>query len=438
MIPEIKTDLPGPESKRLYRLSEEYEPRSIKRQFPIVWKKACGVTIEDVDGNRFLDFTSAVLIANIGHSHPRLITALKEQLDECLHSYNFLNEWRLKLTEKIVNITPPNLNRVFFVTTGAEGVELAINTVKFATEKFEVLSFWGGFHGKSYGTLSVGGKTGNRSGFGPTMPGVLHTPYPYCYRCPLGKEHTNCGTACFDFIGRMLEAEGTSNLACVVIEPFQGSSGQIEPPIEFMQKLSQWCNDNNIILIVDEVQASFGRTGKWFAFEHFGIQPNIVVAGKGISSGIPLTAIIGEDKILDNVKPGYLSSTHGGNPLAARAAFLTIDIINEEGLLDNAADVGKFMLERFIKLKEDLEILGDVRGKGLMIGLEIVESKSGKKPSPYLAKKIVNAAIKRGLLLIQPIGFYGNVIRISPPLCLRKDEAEIGIDILTKSFKEVL
>lgn len=435
-VPNIITELPGPESRRLEELSKKYEPASIKKQFPIVWKKAKGVTVEDVDGNVFLDFTSSVLIANIGHNHPELIKAIKEQAEENIHSYNFLNPWRVRLAEKLVSITPESLDRAFFVTTGAEAVDLAVNAVKSATGRYEVLSFWGGYHGKSYATMSIGGKTSSREGFGPTMPGVLHAPFPYCYRCPMGKTYPGCGTACFDFAERMLEAHGTGNIACAVIEPFQGASGQIEPPAEFMQRLSAWCRSNDVALIMDEVQASFGRSGKLFSFEHFNIVPTIVVAGKGISSGIPLTAIIGESRILDNVKAGYLSSTHGGNPLSTMAACVTIDVLFKERLIENSARIGDYLVKRLREIGEEFDIVGEVRGKGLMIGMEIVSSKKGKEPASGLAARIVDRAIRKGLLLIKPIGFYGNVIRISPPLCLKEEEAEAGVNIIKEALRE--
>lgn len=436
--PQIKTALPGPRSQEILKTSESVEPKSIKRQFPLVWKKASGVSVEDVDGNLFLDFTSSVLIANIGHSHPRLQKVLIEQIQENIHSYNFLNPPRVELSKRLVEIAPPSLNRAFIATTGAEVIELALNAARQYTGKSEILSFFGGYHGKTYGAVSVGGKSSSREGLGSSMPGVIHAPFPYCYRCDFGKSHTNCESLCFQFIDRLLQCVGNNDLAAVIMEPFQGNAGQIQPPKEWVQKVAQWTKDKGAILIMDEVQASFGRTGKLFAFEHHDVVPNMVVAGKGISGGIPLTVLLGESRILDALKPDSLSSTHGGNPLAARAALETINIIFEEKLIENAATVGAHLVGELEKLQKKYPVIGEVRGVGLMIGVELVEDPVTKKPAKDLAKKVINHAIQMGLLLIQPIGFYGNVIRMSPPLVLTKEQADIGVEILDQAFQRAL
>lgn len=394
--------------------------------------------VEDVDGNRYLDFTSSVLIANTGHRHPKLVVALKEQLDESLHSYNFTNEWRVRLAEKLVAITPKELDRVFIVTTGAEAVEVATNAAKQSTGRTEVVGFWGGFHGKTYATLHYGGKASSRKGIGPVLPGAIHAPFPYAYRCPLGtKGAHDCDAHCYTFLLRLLEVEGTKDIAAVITEVFQGSAGQIEPQGPFVELLREWCTKNDVVLIFDEVQSSFGRSGKMFSFEHFGVVPDLLIVGKGIAGGVPLTAIVGTSKILDNLEPGTLSSTHGGTPFACRAAVETIKIIEEERLVENAARVGAGLFAELKKLGESSPVVGEVRGHGLMIGVEIVKDKGTREPSKELATKIMESCIKSGLMLIKPIGFYGNIIRIAPPLVLSETEARKGAEIIAEAVRRV-
>ncbi len=438
MKPSIQTELPGPLSRAIFSESEKYEPKSIKRQFPIAWKKAEGAWVEDVDGNRFLDFTSSVLIANIGHTHPRLKKVLKEQLDDNLHSYNFLNPWRIQLAKKLVELAPKSLDRVFIATTGAEVIELALNAARQFTGKHEILSFFGGYHGKTYGAVSVGGKASSREGLGSQMPGVIHAPFPYCYRCDFDKSYPSCGVFCFGFIDRLLKGTGTNDLAAVIVEPYQGNAGQIQPPSEWMRALSEWCKKRNVLLIMDEVQSSFGRTGKVFAFENHGIVPNLVVAGKGISGGIPLTVMLGESRILDVLKPDSLSSTHGGNPLATRAALETISILFEEKLMDNAVEVGNFIVQGLRRLQQKYPVIGEVRGTGMMIGVEFVKDPETREPNVALVSAVVENAIRMGLMLIKPIGFHGNVLRLSPPLCLTTAQAVMGLEILESALQKAL
>lgn len=418
-------------------MSQRYEAAAVKRQVPIVWERAEGVMVEDVDGNRFLDFTSSVLVANIGHSHPRHVEAIRDQASKNLHSYNFLNPWRVRLAQKLVEITAENLDKVFLGTTGAEMVDIAVTIAKSYTGRQEILSFYGGYHGKTWATLSLGGKASSRKGLGPKMPGVLHAPYPYCYRCDFDKTFPACELHCLKYLDRVMETESSDDLAAVLVEPCQGNSGQIIPPVEWMKGLERWCHDRGALLILDEVQASFGRTGKLFAYEHFEVKPDLLIVGKGISSGIPLTALIGEGRILDAARSGSLSSTHGGNPLACRAACVSIEILESEGMVESSARVGRYLLERCKALSEEIGILGDTRGLGLMIGLEIVEDKGSKRPAPELARRIVQGCYQQGLLLIGPIGFYSNVIRIAPPLVIQQEEAAAGMDILEGVMREI-
>ncbi len=429
---EIKTRLPGPKAREYLDDAEKYEPNSMSDQVPIVWKKATGVWIEDVDGNTFLDFTSGVLVTNVGHSHPKLVEEMRDQADKVINCYDFVNEYRPKLAKKLVKITPPNLDKAFILTTGSEVTEAAIKLARKYTGRYEIIAFQGAFHGRTYGALSMGGKrsgAGTR-GFGPFLPGIVLAPFAFCYRCVFDKTYPECDCYCADYLDWLVETETENNIAAVITETYQGGAGSIIPPLKWYKKLEAWCKEKDILLIIDEVQASFGRTGKMFCFEHYGITPNLLCLGKGISSTVPLSALVGESRIMDVLSPGTMSSTHGGNALCSRMALKNIEIIEEENLVENAAKLGDYMMTRFKKMEKEIECLGEARGMGLAIGLEIVKSKRTKEPDPERAKEIVQRCYERGLLLIAPIGLYGNVLRISPPLVITEEEAKLGLDIL--------
>lgn len=438
--PRIVTELPGPRAQELLALSAAYEPRSMSDQVPMVWSRGERVWLEDVDGNVFLDFTSGVLVVNAGHSHPRLVAAMRAQADQVVNTYDFVNEWRPRLAQRLVEITPPNLDKAVILTTGAETTEAAIKLARKYTGRYEIIAFHGAFHGRTYGAMSIGGKrsSAGTKGFGPFLPGVVFAPFPYCYRCPFGQSHDpdTCRLHGTDYLDWLVETETEDNVAAVIVETYQGGSGSIMAPEGWFPKLEAWCRKRDILLIIDEVQASFGRTGKLFGFEHYGITPNILCLGKGISSSLPLSAIVGESRIMDALTPGSLGSTHGGNAMCSRVALENIDVIIEEQLSDNAAAVGDAMLRRFQALQTQFECIGDVRGLGLVFGLEMVKSKDTREPDAEVTRHIIEAAYRRGLLLIAPIGFYSNVVRIAPPLVITEQEALAGVDILAEAIAE--
>lgn len=435
---EIKTELPGPKTRKVLKDSRMYEPGSMSEHVPIVWEKASGVSIEDIDGNSFLDFTSGVLVTNIGHSHPRYVEEVKKQAGQLIHCYDFVTSARVELAKKLVEITPDNLDKAFMLSTGSETIEAAIRLAKRYTGKYEIISFHGAFHGRTYGAASLAGKKGTKKGFGPLMPGVIQVPFPYCYRCPFDKELSDCNYHCLRYLDWALETESTGEVAALITEPYQGGSGSIIPPQGYMERLQEWCQEHEILFILDEVQSSFARTGRMFALEHYHIKPNLLCLGKGINGGgVPTSALMGESRIMDVLQPGEMSSTHGGNPLSCATSLLSIQIIEEEKLCQNSFKVGNYLIERFEEIKENSQILGDVRGLGLAIGLEIVEDKKDKKPSPTLAKKIIRECYYRGLVLIAPRGFYGNVVRICPPLVITQEQAEVGIKIMEDVLKEI-
>lgn len=408
-------------------------------QVPMVWSRGERVWLEDVDGNVFLDFTSGVLVVNAGHSHPRLVAALRAQAGEVVNTYDFVNEWRPRLAQKLVEITPPSLDKAVILTTGAETTEAAIKLARKFTGRHEIIAFHGAFHGRTYGAMSIGGKRSSAGtrGFGPFLPGVVFAPFPYCYRCPFGQTPDACRLHDTAYLDWLVETETEDDVAAVIVETYQGGAGSIIAPPGWFPKLEAWCRRRDILLIIDEVQASFGRTGRLFGFEHYGITPHLLCLGKGISSSVPLSAIVGESRIMDGLSPGSLGSTHGGNALCSRVALENINVIIEERLSENAAAVGERMLERFLALQQRYACLGDVRGLGLVFGLEIVTHKASREPDPGLTRRLVEAAYRRGLLLIAPIGFYGNVVRIAPPLVITETEALAGIEILSAALVEV-
>ncbi len=435
--PRLVTELPGPKGRALIELSERYEPRSMSGQVPMVWKRGERVWLEDVDGNVFLDFTSGVLVVNAGHSHPRLVAAMRAQADQVVNTYDFVNEWRPRLAQRLVEITPPSLDKAVVLTTGAETTEAAIKLARKFTGRYEIISFHGAFHGRTYGAMSIGGKrsTPSTRGFGPFLPGVVFAPFPYCYRCPFGQTPDNCRLHGTEYLDWLVETETEDNVAAVIVETYQGAAGSIMAPDGWFPKLEAWCRKRDILLIIDEVQASFGRTGKLFGFEHYGITPNILCLGKGISSTLPVSAIVAESRIFDVLPAGSMGSTHGGNAMGARVAIENIDVIVEERLSENASAVGEAMLARLREIEARSECVGEVRGLGLVFGIEIVRSKASREPDAELTKRIVDEAYKRGLLLISPIGFYGNVLRLAPPLVVTEQEALTGVDLLAEAVE---
>ena len=438
--PQMATELPGPRARALIELSERYEPSSMSGQVPVVWKRGERVWLEDVDGNVFLDFSSGVLVVNAGHSHPRLVEAMRAQADQVVNTYDFINEWRPRLAQRLVEITPPSLDKAVILTTGAETTEAAIKLARRFTGKYEIVAFHGAFHGRTYGAMSIGGKRASSStkGFGPFLPGVVFAPFPYCYRCPFGQTPDNCRLHGTEYLDWVVETETEDNVAAVIVETYQGAAGSIMAPEGWFPKLEAWCKKKGALLIIDEVQASFGRTGKLFGFEHYGITPHILCLGKGISSTLPVSAIVSESRIFDVLPAGSMGSTHGGNAMGARVALENIDVILEEQLSENAAAVGEALLARLHEIEKQFECVGEVRGLGLVFGIEVVRSKAGREPDAELTKRIVDSAARRGLLLIAPIGFYGNVLRLAPPLVITEREALLGADLLADSIAEAI
>ncbi len=426
-------ELPGPRGQALLEQWRAHEAQTLTYQAPVVWDHASGVTVTDVDGHQYLDWTSGVLVTNVGHSHPRHVAAVQAAVGRLMNSYDFLTPSRAELAARLVEVAPPHLDRVFMLTTGAEATEAAMRIAKRSTGNFEVVSFHGGFHGRTYGAMSVAGMRSTKRQYGPVMPGVIRVPYAYCYRCPLALRPETCDFACLDLAAGAVDAASTGQLAAAIVEPYQGSAGFVFPPDGYLTRLEAWVRERGMIFILDEVQSSFGRTGKMFALEWEGVRPQIVTVGKGIGSGIPTSAVLAESAVIGALGEGELSSTSGGNPVSCAAALAVLDVLRDEGLAENARRVGAVLKERLLGIQQHCPWLGDVRGRGLALGLEFVEDKATKVPAPALTRRVVNEAARHGLL-IGCVGLFGNVVRVAPPLTITEAQAHQSADI----FEHVL
>lgn len=429
--------VPGEKSKKYLALSGSYEPSASIDQVPVVWDHAERVWVTDVDGNRYLDFTSGVLVTNLGHSHPALVSAIQKQTERLMNCYSFPTIERVTLSKNLVETLPSNLDRVFLLSTGAEATEAALRIAKRHTSKHEVLAFYGAFHGRTYGAMSVAGNSSTRKNFGPSVPGGIIAPYAYCYRCIYDKKFPECQFHCIKALDRIVASTSSDDLGTVIVEPYQGTSGFIFPPDGWLKELEKWAKERELILIVDEVQSSLGRTGKMYAIEWEDIHPQMLCLGKGLGSGIASSAVAAETKVLGCMAPGELSSTWGGNPLACAASLAVLQVMKDEKLPENSERVGKVLKAALQDMQKRQPCVGDVRGRGLVNGLEFVDPRDRYTPAPQLTKKITLKAAERGLLLGK-LGLHGNVIRVAPPLVITEEEALLGVQIIESSIIEAL
>jgi 4-aminobutyrate aminotransferase len=416
-LPKLKMQLPGPKAAAIIQRDREVLSPSYTRSYPFVMKSGEGAVVEDVDGNRFLDFNAGIAVAATGHSHPRLVEAVRKQSAEFLHmsGTDFYYESMVQLAEKLAAITPGSWpKRVSLSNSGAEAIEAAIKLARYHTGRDKFIAFFGGFHGRTMGALSLtASKAVQRKGFGPMLP-VYHVPYPNRSR----------GTAeCIKAIEELFDTIcPPEEVAGIVVEPVQGEGGYLVPPKEFHQELRRIADRHGILLIHDEVQSGMGRTGRMFASEHFGVVPDIVAIAKGIASGLPLAATVASTGIM-NWPPGAHASTFGGNPVSIAAALATIELL-EENLIANAAEMGTYIMSRIRDWPQRFTNVGDVRGLGLMIGIEIVRN---QESAPNLRDRLVTLAFERGLLIL---GCGRNTIRLCPPLVIGRDQADFAVDAL--------
>jgi 4-aminobutyrate aminotransferase len=435
LLPNLLTSLPGPKAKGIIERDRAVLSTSYTRCYPLVVKRGEGAIIEDVDGNQFLDFSAGIAVVATGHAHPRVVQAIQKQAAEFLHmsGTDFYYEGMVRLAEKLAALAPGNApHRVYFGNSGSEAIEAAIKLARYHTGRDKFIAFLGSFHGRTMGALSLtASKVVQRRGFHPSLP-VTHIPYADCYRCPYGKEPSTCNVECVKVLeDRLFQTIlPAKEVAAIVVEPIQGEGGYLVPPAKFHQELRRVAEKYGILLIHDEVQSGMGRTGRMFASEHFDVAPDVVSVAKGIASGMPLSATIARADVM-NWPPGAHASTFGGNPVSIAAALTTIELL-EESLIQNAAKVGSYMLDRMRTWPDRFRHVGDVRGLGLMIGFELVEDQQTKKRAPEFRDQIEKMAFERGLLVL---GAGPNSIRLCPPLVINRDQADFAIGTLEQCLR---
>jgi 4-aminobutyrate aminotransferase len=436
--PDIRTELPGPKAAAIIARDKVRVSTSYTREYPFVIARGAGVEVEDVDGNLFLDCAAGIAVTGTGHAHPRVVQAIVDQAQKYLHmsGTDFYYEPQVRLAEELGDIVPIEGEvKSFFGNSGAEAVEAAIKLARYATGRVNIIAFLGSFHGRTLGALSAtSSKAIQRRGFGPMMPGMYHAPFANCYRCPLGKVPDDCDAECLDFLEDQLLVHLVSpdEVAAVLVEPIQGEGGYLVPPAQFHQRLRELTTKHGMLLIADEVQSGMGRTGRMFACEHFGITADIVTMAKGIASGMPLGVATARSDVM-TWPPGSHASTFGGNPVSCAAAIETIALL-KAGLVKNAAEVGGHLLDRLKALQERHPLIGDVRGKGLMIGVELVRDRETKERAVRERDAVIQAMFRRGVLAL---GAGRNAVRFAPPLVLTKDQADTVADIFGEALTEV-
>lgn len=409
---------------------------SYTRQYPLVVASAKGVVVTDVDGNRYLDFTSGIAVTATGHCHPKVVKAIRAQAGRFIHmsGTDFYYPQEVLLAERLSALAGGD-RKAFFTNSGTESIEAAMKLARYTTRRPYFISFLGSFHGRTLGALSLtGSKAVHRNRFAPLVPSVLHVPYPNLYRPPEGISPDRCSEYVLDVIRNQLfrHLVAPEEVAAIFIEPIQGEGGYIIPPKDFLSGLSKLAHEFGILLVVDEVQSGIGRTGKMFAYEHFGVDPDIIALAKGIASGLPLGAMVAKSALM-NWEPGAHANTFGGNPIACEAALVTLDLVGNS-LMQNAEKIGAFILSRLRDMQTRHNIIGDVRGLGLMIGIELVRDRETKEPAITERNAIIQRCFERGLLIL---GCGTSVIRFAPPLTLKRAEAETALAIFEEVLAEV-
>jgi 4-aminobutyrate aminotransferase len=434
--PHIKTTLPGPIAKSIIDRDRQVTAPAYGRVYPLVVKRASGMTVEDVDGNLFLDFMAGIAVASTGHSHPRVVRAIEEQARKFLHicGSDYYYEPMVALAEKLGRLAPGSgAKKVFFTNSGTETIEAAIKLARYHTKRQHIIAFHGAFHGRTLGSLSLtASRASHRAHFGPLIPGVHHVPYPFYRRSPGNQTPESGARESIQAIETLFRHEvPPDEVAAVFVEPIQGEGGYIVPPAEYLPMLQDLCRKHGILLVVDEIQSGFGRTGKMFASEHWALEPDIVCAAKGIASGMPLGAMIARAEISTWPSSSH-GSTFGGNPVACAAALATIELI-EEGLVENAAKMGALLKERLTALGTHHKRIADVRGLGLMVGVEFCRPDYNNTPDRQLRERVMQKCFEKGLLLL---GCGESTLRFCPPLIVTAEEVETAVRLFDEAIPE--
>jgi len=438
-VPNLITSLPGPKGKEYLKKNKKAVSPSLPHAYPLVIKEANGCVVEDLDGNTFLDFAAGIAVCSTGHCHPKVVKAIQDQAEKLIHicGADFYDPNYIDLCDRLGELAPGDgPKKVFLGNSGAEAVEAALKLSRNHTRRSYIIAFFGAFHGRTMGAISLtASKPIYHQGFGPLLSNITHVPYAYCYRCAYNLTYPSCNLACVDYLENSVFAHkiAPSEVAAIFVEPVQGEGGYIVPPNGWLAKLRELCDKYGILLVDDEVQAGIGRTGKMFAIEHWGVVPDIICSAKSLASGMPLSAMIAKEAIM-TWPPGAHGSTFGGNPVSTAAAQATLDVVEEENLMQNAERIGSSMKEHLEGLAKSSKMIGDVRGLGLMIGVELVKDKTTKERAKKEAEKVISACFERGLMLL-PCG--PNSIRFSPPLTITEAEAETALEIFAEALFDV-
>jgi 4-aminobutyrate aminotransferase len=437
-LPHLITPLPGPKAKQIVERDRQVLSPSYTRDYPLVAKRGHGAVIEDVDGNSFLDFAAGIAVVSTGHCHPDVVAAIQKQAAELIHmsGTDFYYPNMVEVAEKLASIAPgKGPKRVYFGNSGAEAVEAAIKLAKYHTKRDKLVAFHGAFHGRTMGALSLtASRAVQRKGFGTLLSGVFHMPYPDTYRGTYGIRPENASADCLSYLENELfrRRVDPDEVAGIFIEPIQGEGGYLPAPAEFLQGLEKICHKYGIMLVADEVQSGMGRTGKWWAVDYAGVEPDIICTAKGIASGMPLSAIITKASVMDWT-PGAHASTFGGNPVCIAASLVTLGLI-ERTYMANAARMGEFIKQKMANWTERHKIVGEVRGRGLMIGVEFVRDQKTKERAPDLRNRIVQMAFHKGLLVL---GSGDTTLRLCPPLMIDEEQAEFAVRTLDGIITEI-
>ncbi|NIM97061.1 MAG: acetyl ornithine aminotransferase family protein [candidate division Zixibacteria bacterium] len=435
--PKIKTRLPGPKSRRLIDRDERYVSQSYTRAYPVVLSHAQGAYLWDVDGNCFIDFHTGIGVCSTGNCHPQVVEAIKKQAEKAIHipSADFYHEPVGKLAQKLSEIVPGEYpKRTFFSNSGTEAIETSFKLARYNRKRPRTIAFINGFHGRTMGALSLTcSKMNQRKYFAPLVPEVTHVPYGYCYRCAFNLTYPKCDIACVKFIEEEIldKVAPADEVAAIVVEPIQGEGGYIVPPPGYLPRLKALAEKYGILLITDEIQSGMGKTGRMFAMEHWNVTADIVVIAKALASGMPLGACVASRKLM-SWEPGSHSTTFGGNPIACAAGLVTIELL-ENGLMRNATKMGNYIMKHLKQMMKRYAIMGDVRGKGLMIGIEFVQNRKTKEPAPEMTEQIAQECFRNGLMLLT---CGKNVIRFIPPLIISQHTADQALDVFEKAVKK--
>jgi 4-aminobutyrate aminotransferase len=437
-FPRLVTPPPGPRARAILERDQVWTSTCYTKEYPLVVERARGAMVEDVDGNRFLDFMAGIAVASTGHAHPEVVGAIQRAAEKFLHicGSDFYYEGMAALAERLARLAPgPSKKRVFLTNSGTEAVEGAIKLARHHTGRPGLIAFKGSFHGRTYGALSLTtSKVKQRAGFGPFLPEVYHVPYGSCYRCAYGRTYPECRMFCVDVLEDDLFARQVDpgSVAAIVVEPVQGEGGYVVPPAEFLPRLRRLCDRHGILLVADEVQSGVGRTGRMFACEHVGVEPDILTVAKGLGSGMPIGAFISRESVT-TWGAGAHGSTFGGNPVSCAAALATLDLVERE-CLPNVARVAPLLDDGARALAREFPVIGDVRGLGLMIGIELVEDRATREPAAELVRELVQRAFRKGLLLLSA---GKSTLRLAPPLVIDAEDVVTALRVIRECLVEV-